>query len=1266
MADISLQDYIDKLDTLLEQNGYNEVVYHARHIINRFPKNLAAFRLLGRSLMLETRWEEAGEVLQRVLSVQPDDANVHNWLAQVYQRIKQPERVIWHLERVFDHEPNDTTVIDNLRELYRNHRNREVGKLRLTTGAVARQFSQNHQHDQAISLLRDALSQTPQRVDLRLQLARTLMQAGRDVDAAEVAFELLRQLPDCLEANAILAQIWMAEGRPSDAQRYISRIEALDPYLALELARGKQPDPDEITLQELDYQSVARRDLTTENPDWLAVVDDVPLDMEQIASTADEDSDSLDFLLEDDGSADDLDLSGSWLDADEDIDTMPAQALTPEAEDDQEGFGDLFGDDLGGADALLTEDAELPAIFSEFDESESVKPDEHDTLNLPSEWIENDAEGDDDLAFRFEDAFELGDDLDESDDIPALPDIPRRTGRTGLLSALDGDDEQDESETAESDDVLPELPAGMLNDSESVDASVDAADALDWLQETDSTPNVVPEDDDNVEADALSWLSADISEADDASELATDSNDPLAWLHDSGIEVVENEAAAYDPFGEPDELEDPAETAANPLAWLHDSGVEVIDEESDEILALGPPATVEDDGDEGGIEFEADPLSWLHESDAEINEDEDAAGAIPPDAGYDEGGVEPEAGSPVAMPLNEFEADEEPNWMDDSDLLDEMLDMEALSTGEAPSVDLSAVEPDGLLDDETGSSAEFGFDEEEDVEDSGPYLLEEPDQDDEMPVQSDDSFPDWLDSGDEDDSDLEWLSGGGEDADEDTGSGPVALPDAEATADDDVPSWLSGDSPFDDDEDAEETADDWLSSDAETTPDDVAEEVSESVPEWLSASAPVGSEDDDSSPEDVSSEDVSFNWDDDSGSTLEDTPSWLSELGAEDAEDDDGAVSEEADGLFEEEEDQPEWMSSLGDEADFEDAGDEPDWLSDLGGADEADEDAVEAFDTPEWLADAAPVSTDDTSEGDDAGEDESDVAEEYAVADTTFDAEPLSFADDEDAEVEAEAEEVPDWLSGIGDDAGEDDFVEYEPESTEDDEEMVPDWLAAAAPTVADEPEEESADEFFASTPTADIAGINWGDSDELTDDGDDQGVFDEQDELEEDAFTNWADESSNEDDVMIESPAASFVFEDEPGDEMEAAPADNAPDWLNTMVPGLDIDYEAEEDSPIEESYVADVLSDSQSVDLDDVDEMDTVPIPAGAEFDWLTRIVDDELRPPGPMPEATGGRRRFTFSKPPVWLRDEAPADPVDDLFDDELGEDLPPWLDDLDED
>src|SRR6185369_13475965 len=50
-------------------------------------------------------------------------------------------------------------------------------------------------------------------------------------------------------------------------------------------------------------------------------------------------------------------------------------------------------------------------------------------------------------------------------------------------------------------------------------------------------------------------------------------------------------------------------------------------------------------------------------------------------------------------------------------------------------------------------------------------------------------------------------------------------------------------------------------------------------------------------------------------------------------------------------------------------------------------------------------------------------------------------------------------------------------------------------------------------------------------------------------------------------------YQWDDGPVEESmpaSPAPASNAPDWLNAMVPGLDVDYDAPEDEPVETEYL------------------------------------------------------------------------------------------------
>jgi hypothetical protein len=81
---------------------------------------------------------------------------------------------------------------------------------------------------------------------------------------------------------------------------------------------------------------------------------------------------------------------------------------------------------------------------------------------------------------------------------------------------------------------------------------------------------------------------------------------------------------------------------------------------------------------------------------------------------------------------------------------------------------------------------------------------------------------------------------------------------------------------------------------------------------------------------------------------------------------------------------------------------------------------------------------------------------------------------------------------------------------------------------------------------------------------------------------------------------------------------PAENAPDWLNAMVPGLDLDYQPGEDDALEPIEAAGEKK--------------------GPDFDWLSNIVEEETGQVEAIRDVAeqGTRRRFVFSRLPAWLR------------------------------
>ena len=278
-------------------------------------------------------------------------------------------------------------------------------------------------------------------------------------------------------------------------------------------------------------------------------------------------------------------------------------------------------------------------------------------------------------------------------------------------------------------------------------------------------------------------------------------------------------------------------------------------------------------------------------------------------------------------------------------------------------------------------------------------------------------------------------------------------------------------------------------------------------------------------------------------------------------------------------------------------------------------------------------------------------------------------------------AGEDMDWLNEADPEAA----VGQEPEA----EVSEFDWMADVAK--ANEPEEElaSADDFvlgefdsdeYEAEPGEELAaaeadfltGLNTGDRPVSLGDSDEPAFelsFIEEDaptedvatvELEGDPLPDWMvemkpegqplkmDVDVPEEQLSVAGGLAGEILDD--ADLLEAEPpiqesltasAVNSPDWLNAMVPGLEVgtDLPDDEDDGSESEFMSGGRSD----------------------YGWLAGIVDEALAPPA---MAAPSRRvaRFPFSEPPSWLamlRDETQATaPLLDADNDD--DSLPDWL------
>jgi tetratricopeptide (TPR) repeat protein len=1313
MSEISLRDYLNRLDQLAQDGAADEALWHARHILQYYPKNVEAYRFVGRALVLLGRWDEASATLRRVLSVIPNDKSAHLLLSTVYERQQRPNEAIWHLERAFEQDPSDTYLIDELRRMYREHRQTENPRIQLTTAAVARQNIRSRDYDRAIEALRSALKRTPQRGDLRLLLAEALWQHGDTLDAAETALDVLQSYPDCLEANRMLASLWLAEQRPSDARRHLNRIEAIDPYLALELVQGSPADDGTFRLPMLDYQQQAHAQMLSAQPDWLQNIDlaaaqpedeYAPPPVSGMLDQAFADF-SPESAFEDQVSAqNDADLVQSdddWLSQLDSIEmsyqlnTSALQSVTSPLSPDE-------------ADAVETE---VPDLLSPPDDADQV---------FTFEWTE---EAETPPATGQETTQFTGVPEANADEAELHIDEDPFNWMNMETTPLSDDASEAAAENAESD------PLAWLRGS-GIEVVEDAPHLGSLTQETEEIVYGDPEI--PSEADPLNWLKDYSSEVVDAWEQEAATNE----LSDASIDLSIRSTdeipspiadAVDDEFPMPDLdmiVDDWSETTPPADPWNTNRAPQTMPLVSRALPDEPAP------GDEPLDEWELNER-LLNMTD-DTTDDYSAATqqpAVPADSEFtDVLNAVPQ--TPPTSPLPAM-TDEEWNALDRA--------MSSAPTSSEENIMSDSHKPELGWDDETPKDSEEASESLEgegttgilDWLKSNTEVDEVLPQEDEAPADADSTGSTGI---------LSWLAQSDNPAydvsaeqepttEEPTGSTgilnwlsqnrpvPPTMPLGQSNEEPefstenlqipDNPDWLS------DLNDNPETATprgatgemlDWLD-EAVAAPGTTIlsqEEADAGIlppdTEWLhevyDEVKPVQSEvpsigeitwDDETWQPEAAAEEPQAAWA--AEEVLPDLP--LTEPLVDEA--DDSLIYTDA--LAAAEAHRPDSQSASGDDSfaaladllqtgTLDDGPSEP--ASTVAFAEGSDHELAltepmseEADTHTDWLSAAEPLAFDPLEEAAPAVEtnpelswDEEEVYDEAQAVmleeGAPADPEPASsinaFADS--LINSGETQNIPDWMNDLTSDApiSEAFAAQGEPDLAED---AMNDWLPEAeAEQPADdeaeaEPEAETPDWLSAAMPVAAAAvtasALADFDEDVLTQSADDVEEaawdFEVEDAGASSLYGEVLESSESEaaaDSVTLNEEADAYytAFEDAvPENEISYEGETNAPDWLNAMVPGLDID------TTVGTSNIEDLLDEDTN---EETEEAKALP----EDFEWLNEIVDEESRSDTAVAVTAAQAPRFVFSRPPRWLRRllelrRQPSEPADD-------DDLPAWL------
>ncbi|MFQ3660530.1 MAG: tetratricopeptide repeat protein, partial [Anaerolineae bacterium] len=741
MSDLSLRQYLKKVESLLEGGHLEEGKAHARHILSYYPKNRDAYLLLGRILIAQRRWEEAAEVLRRLLGADPLNATAHQLLSQAYAQMFQLDNALFHLERAFDQTPNDRQIIAGLRELYSRSRGEKVEKIQLTAGAVAGQYLSNSLPDQAIDILKKASKRFPERIDLKLMLALAYQAAEMHIEAAEAAVDVLKNLPFALQANRIVAEFWLAQQRPSDARLNITRIEEVDPYYAQQIVTG-EVDENRYMLPELDYKRLAEREMATADPDWLGTLSRGGA---AASSSAEAFGDDLSWLMEDMSNqmSRPSDPTLTTLFGDEPGSPVETPAPATDPVDDLSG---LRPEVIKRLEALKHASNHGTVISSATPPAEPAPPDLStiDNIDLSADWQEPST--------------------------PPAAEKPRAsTGLTGLLTSLGAGGEDETwmrdvlsgggptepvaAQTPDNLDFLADIGLQPPVSPQSGRASTGFTDLITPVEPVPSSPTD--------SAEALDDFFSQLEMAEDPLDLAHNPVsffDQLEYEEDVETGFSSQVVAALD-------ADKVGDFNVNPTEYVQPSArtdffQQLEYHESEEDSALIAPNTVGELRSElvEGLDDASDPLAWMRE--VEIEYDENAINPFDAAAALDESGLMAPTEAPQdplrwARQHEDVEVESDPDddplaWMKSMGIeevsappqegveLGEALHMERVNTDEIQTY----LEPQAAAEEQTTMTNDPNW--QDDDLDSFDWLSEDADASAEEQLPSA-AMPDWSD-----------------------------------------------------------------------------------------------------------------------------------------------------------------------------------------------------------------------------------------------------------------------------------------------------------------------------------------------------------------------------------------------------------------------------------------------------------------------------------------------------------------------------------------
>jgi tetratricopeptide (TPR) repeat protein len=232
MQKIPLRLFYRKIEELIINQQSDAAISHAKYLLEKYPKNLAVYKLLGKAFLEKQEFDFANTIFEKILRVEPDDFVSHIGISIIAESFGNLEKSLKSMRRAYELEPSNESLQIEVKRLQETKNGFALDQVRLTRGALIKMYSRSQLTEQAIAEARLGIQESPDRIDYKVHLANMLFSSGRKIKAIEVCIDIISTLPYCKPALIILNKSIAPLDKTSESTVYKIRLAEIDPYFS--------------------------------------------------------------------------------------------------------------------------------------------------------------------------------------------------------------------------------------------------------------------------------------------------------------------------------------------------------------------------------------------------------------------------------------------------------------------------------------------------------------------------------------------------------------------------------------------------------------------------------------------------------------------------------------------------------------------------------------------------------------------------------------------------------------------------------------------------------------------------------------------------------------------------------------------------------------------------------------------------------------------------------------------------------------------------